>query len=46
MEGDKIIVTTEEFEVSAFFKLMILKDAKVEIYSAHDYPDTEYGRGK
>jgi hypothetical protein len=46
VEGDKIILTTDEFEVSAFFKLMITKGAKVEIYSAHDYPDTEYGRGK
>jgi hypothetical protein len=46
VEGDKIIVTTDEFEVSAFFKLMILKGAKVEIYSAHDFPDAEYGRGK
>ncbi|HUS74562.1 MAG TPA: DUF6375 family protein [Methanothrix sp.] len=44
--GDKIILTTDEFEVSAFFKLMILKGAKVEIYSAHDFPDAEYGRGK
>lgn len=46
VEGDKIILTTDESEVSAFFKLMITKGAKVEIYSAHDYPDTEYGRGK
>jgi len=46
VEGDKIILTTEESEVSAFFKLMIIKGAKVEIYSAHDYPDAEYGRSK
>lgn len=46
VEGDKIILTTDEFEVSAFFKLMINNGAKVEIYSAHDYPDAEYGRGK
>lgn len=46
VEGDKIILTTDESEVSAFFKLMITKGAKVEMYSAHDYPDTEYGRGK
>lgn len=46
VDGDKIILTTDELEVSAFFKLMIEKGAKVEIYSAHDYPDTEYGRGK
>ena len=41
VEGDKIILETDESEVSAFFKLMILKGAKVEIYSAHEYPKTE-----
>lgn len=46
VEGDKIILTTEENDISAFLKLMILNDAKVEIYSAHSYPDTAYGRGK
>lgn len=46
VKGDKIILTTEESDVSAFFKLMINNGAKVEIYSAHDYPDAEYGRGK
>ncbi len=46
VEGNKIILTTGESEVSAFFKLMITKGAKVEIYSLHDYPDAEYGRGK
>lgn len=45
-EGDKLILTTEEADVSAFFKLMIEQGAKVEIYSAHDYPEAEYGRGK
>lgn len=43
VKGDKIILTTQESEVSAFFKLMIEKGAKVEIFSAHHYPDTEYG---
>jgi hypothetical protein len=46
VEGDKIILTTNESEVSAFFKLMIAKGAKVEMYSAHDYPEAKYGRGK
>lgn len=46
VEGDKIILKTDESEVSAFFKLMILKGAKVEIFSAHDYPEAKYGRGK
>lgn len=46
VEGDKIVLTTDESDVSAFFKLMIEKGAKVEIYSAHAYPNTAYGRGK
>ena len=46
VEGDKIILTTDESDVSAFLKLMVTKGAKIEVYSAHDYPDTEYGRGK
>lgn len=46
LEDDKIILTTEESDVSAFLKLMVTQGAKVEIYSAHDYPDTDYGRGK
>ena len=46
VEQDKIILKTDETEVSAFFKLMIENGAKVEIYSAHSYPDTPYGRGK
>ncbi len=44
IEENKIILTTEESEVSAFFKLMINNGARVEIYSAHNYPNTEYGR--
>ena len=46
VEGDKMILTTDESDVSAFLKVMIEKGAKVEVYSAHSYPDTEYGRGK
>ena len=46
VEGAKIILKTEESDVSAFFKLMITNGAKIEIYSAHNYPDSEYGRGK
>ncbi|WP_445175020.1 DUF6375 family protein [Microcoleus sp.] len=46
IEKDKLILTTDELEVSAFIKLMIDRGAKVEIFSAHDYPDAEYGQGK
>lgn len=37
-EGDLITVTTDEAEVSAFVKLFIEAGAKVEVFSAHDYP--------
>ncbi|WP_122581034.1 DUF6375 family protein [Pseudomonas viridiflava] len=37
-DGDKITVTTDEAEVSAFVKLFIEAGAKVEVFSAHDYP--------
>ncbi len=46
VEGDKIILTTEESEFSVFLKLMVMKGARVEVYSAHDYKETDYGRGK
>jgi len=45
LEKEKIILTTDESEVSAFLKLMIDHGAKIEIYSTHDYPDTEQGQG-
>lgn len=37
-EGDRITVKTDEAEVSAFVKLFIEAGAKVEVFSAHDYP--------
>jgi len=40
----QFVVTTDETDVSAFFKLMIDKGARIEVYSAHDYRDTEHGR--
>lgn len=45
-ENDRLIVKTEESEISAFLKVMLHKGARVETYSAHDYRDTPYGRGK
>lgn len=45
VEGNQIVVTTEEADVSAFLKIMIDKGARVEVYSAHDYPGTGKGRG-
>lgn len=37
-EGDRITVTTDEADISAFVKLFIEAGAKVEVFSAHDYP--------
>jgi translation initiation factor 2B subunit (eIF-2B alpha/beta/delta family) len=46
VEGSKVILTTDESDVSAFLKVMFDQGARIEIYSAHSHPDTEYGRGR
>jgi len=46
IEGKQIVITTEESDVSALFKVLIDRGAHVEIYSAHNEPETPYGRGK
>lgn len=38
-DGDAIIVTTDEIDVSALWKVLLDNGARVEMYSAHDYPD-------
>lgn len=45
VEGSKLVLTTEEIDISAFLKIMFDHGARIEIYSAHDYPDTTHGRG-
>jgi hypothetical protein len=45
IEDSKIIITTDEADVSAFLKILIEKGARVETYSTHDYPDTEQESG-
>ena len=46
LDGNKLIFKTDESDVSAFLKILLHKGAKIEAYSAHDYPDEQYGRGK
>ena len=46
LKGEKLILTTDEVDVSAFLKVMLDQGARVEVYSAHTHQDTEYGRGK
>jgi hypothetical protein len=41
VENNAIIFKTDELDISAFVKILIEKGARIEIYSAHDYPDTE-----
>lgn len=40
VNGNDLVLTTDELDVSAFLKVMIQKGARIEVYSAHDYPDT------
>jgi hypothetical protein len=44
VEGSDVILTTDESDVSAFLKVMFNRGARIEVYSAHDHPDTGRGR--
>jgi hypothetical protein len=46
LQGNDLVLTTEEFDISAFLKVMFLQGARIEVYSAHDYPNTAHGRGR
>lgn len=46
VEGSRMILTTEEIDISAFLKVMFDRGARIEVYSAHIHRDTEYGRGR
>ncbi len=46
VEGQSVVVTTDELDIAAFLKVLVLRGARVEVYSAHDHPDTAHGRGK
>lgn len=39
--GNVLRFRSDDVEIGAFVKLMVDKGAKVQIYSAHDYPDGE-----
>ncbi|WP_164111997.1 MULTISPECIES: DUF6375 family protein [Sphingobacterium] len=44
LKDDRIVITTEESDFSAFLKILIEFNAKVEVYSAHTYTGTGEGR--
>jgi hypothetical protein len=37
-ERDTVVLTTEEYDVSAFLKILVERGARVEVFSRHDYP--------
>ena len=41
VKEDSIIFNTNEIDVAAFMKILVEKGARVEMYSAHNYPDEE-----
>ncbi len=45
VEGSDLILTTDEFDISAFLKVMFDRGARIEVYSAHNHPGTGHGRG-
>jgi Family of unknown function (DUF6375) len=44
VDDSKVVLTTDESDVSAFLKVLIDKGARVEVYSAHSHEGTGYGR--
>ncbi len=44
LDDNKMCFTSEELEITVFVKYLVDNGAKVEVYSAHDYPDTGLGR--
>lgn len=46
IQGKDLVLTTEELDISAFLKVMLQEGARIEVYSAHNYPDSPHGRGR
>jgi hypothetical protein len=44
VKGDQVAVRTDEYDVSAFLKVLLDNGARIEVYSAHDYPETRGNR--
>lgn len=45
VKDNAIIFKTDEIEISVFIKILIDEGARIEIYSAHHYPDTDKEQG-
>lgn len=46
LKRDKVIVTTDESDISAFLKVLINHEARVEVYSHHHYPPAKKDQGQ
>jgi len=44
LQGDTVVLTTEEYDVSAFLKILVDGGARVEVFSRHDYPTAKEAR--
>ena len=44
VDSNRVVITTDEVDVSTFLKVLLNKGARVEVYSAHEYSNTRYGR--
>jgi hypothetical protein len=38
LKGAEVVITTDEIDVSAFMKVLFDGGARIEVYSAHEYP--------
>src|SRR5437879_4441686 len=44
-KGAQLAIRTDESDVSAFLKILLECGGRVEVYSAHNYPDNDEGQG-
>jgi len=44
VDKDKVVLKTDEPDISAFLKVLLDHGARIELYSAHDYPETSDNR--
>ena len=45
VDGQSVVITTDELDIAAFLKVLFLRGARVEIYSGNGRPHTDDGQG-
>ena len=46
IEDNRLVLWTDEDDVSAYVKILLKFGGKIEVFSAHDYPGSGHGRGE